>query len=117
MYRDRPGKRDRKRSARKTTIAALMRRFEFTPSDLQDSRIARLLARKEQLDLQIAELLHAGHREERIRQFAAVLGFSSAEFANDPRIAWAIQSVFDARRYLAGLQPIKPQPQPAAREE
>lgn len=111
------GLRDLKRSIRKTTLDDLMGRFRFSVTDLSDVRIARLLERKKALDDQVSEMLRAGFREARIQQLASLLGFSEQEQVKDPRIAFLIKSVFDTKRYLAGLQPsAKSQPRTVAQE-
>ena len=103
--------RDRRRQ-RGATLETLFQRFRFTQADLDDRRIARLLERKLTLDREIADLVNAGYREERVAQFANRIGFSDKEFAADQRIAWVIAAIFDARRYLTSLQPSRSQAEP-----
>ena len=103
--------RDRRRQ-RGATLETLLQRFRFTQADLDDRRIARLLERKLTLDREIADLVNAGYREERVAQFANRIGFSDKEFAADQRIAWVVAAIFDARRYLTSLQPSRSQADP-----
>ena len=87
----------------------LIARFRFTPEDVKDSRIKRLIFQKLAWDAEIFRLheafnakVHAA--EEQVEKTATRLGFTLADVQKLPQVRHGLQSLTDSLLYLANLQ-------------
>jgi len=84
----------------------LMTRFGFGTNDLKtDVRLSRALRRKRALDLEIKRLIESGAMDRKVRRCALLMGWTSFELADDPRIADLVKAIIESRQYLLTLSP------------
>jgi hypothetical protein len=91
------------------TWDSLIARFRFTPEDVKDSRIKRLVFQKLAWDAEIIRLREAFNvkvhaAEEQVEKTATRLGFTPADVQKLPQVRHGLQSLTDSLLYLANLQ-------------
>ena len=101
----------------------LLTRFKFTPEQLRDKRIKRLLFHKWALDTDLYHIHEALHTkalgtEELVDKTLARFGFTPADVQKSPSIKDGARALADSIAYLAHLQSVlkrKPVTAPATK--